>query len=60
MVTQLAQVSIAHAENAFTVTCSCGWTAKRRMRIDADLIATGHLRTHGRPHPADHQEDDRG
>lgn len=39
----------------FLVTCgSCPrFHTIRKMRIDADLAATGHVRSHGRPHPED-------
>lgn len=53
MGTSIPDVRITHTEaRGFLITCSACplFRTLRRMRIDADLVATGHLRTHAHPH----------
>lgn len=51
------RISQAEGDEGFVVTCgSCPmFRTVRRMRIDADLVATVHVRSHGRPHPEDEE-----
>lgn len=42
-------VSRVEADCGFWIRCSCGHTAYRRMRIEADTLATTHRGSHATP-----------
>jgi hypothetical protein len=51
------KISPVEAGGGFLVTCTACPKLRliRLMRIDADLAATGHVRTHGRPDVTDEE-----
>jgi len=51
------RITQAEGGRGFLITCgSCPrFHTVRKTRIDADLVATGHVRQHGRPHPEDEE-----
>lgn len=53
------KVGPVEAGGGFLVTCTAcpKFRALRLMRIDADIAANDHVRTHGRPDPADAEDD---